>query len=158
MRSEPPPRFLADAMLGTLARWLRTLGLDVLYDAALDDSEIVGLARREGRTILTRDSRLILRRDAADHVFVRSEAVEEQIRQVLDEKGLEIDRDDIMGRCLRCNEPLIELSAATAAARVPPYVARTQKRFRLCPCCDRVYWPATHVDRMLERLRDLGVI
>ena len=46
------PKLIADAMLGALARWLRILDLDVVYNAALDDPEIER-AVAEDRVILT---------------------------------------------------------------------------------------------------------
>src|SRR5436305_1230809 len=81
----------------------------------------------------------------------------EQLRQVLTELGLRPDPDRLLGRCLRCNVPLTPLEAETARARVPPWVARTQETFRACPECGRVYWRGTHVQRMLSRLREMGV-
>ncbi len=144
-------------MLGSLARWLRVLGFDVHYDPRLDDAGLVERAAAEERMILTRDTRLIRRRRARHHLLVRSEAVEEQLRQVLDELGLELMPDRLLGRCLRCNEPLVELSAEAARDQVPPYVALTQKRFRRCPACHRIYWRATHVERMHRRLQAMGL-
>lgn len=59
MADAVPPRFLADAMLGRLARWLRTLGFDTRYDPAIHDPELVALAAAEGCVLLTRDRHLI---------------------------------------------------------------------------------------------------
>jgi uncharacterized protein with PIN domain len=152
----PPPRLLADAMLGALARWLRALGVDVAYDPALDDPELVEQAVAEGRTILTRDRRLTERRRARNHLLIRSDDVAEQLRQVLDELGIRPDPESLLGRCLRCNVPLLPIGAEAARAHVPPWVARTQESFRVCPGCGRVYWRGTHVQRMLSRLREMG--
>ena len=54
-------------MLGTLAKWLMILGHDVTYYQKIDDGDLVAVARREGRTILTCDRRLVKRRGAKDH-------------------------------------------------------------------------------------------
>jgi uncharacterized protein len=151
------PRLFADAMLGGLARWLRTLGLDVAYDPALDDAELVALAAREGRVILTRDRKLVERRLARRHLLIASDQVGEQLRQVLGELAIGVDPGHVLSRCLRCNAPLVALPAALALPRVPPYVARTQRQFRECPSCRRVYWPATHAARMRQRLAALGI-
>lgn len=151
------PRLIADAMLGGLAKWLRILGLDTVFDPSLDDPEIVDRSVEEGRTILTRDSRLILRKRAWNHVFVRSEVVDEQVGQVLDDLAIEPAPEELFSRCLRCNAPLVEIPADEAAREVPPYVARTQSRFRRCPECRRIYWRATHARRMRRRLRRMGV-
>lgn len=144
-------------MLGALARWLRVLDLDVVYDPALDDPELVDKAVAEGRTILTRDRRLTERRLARNHLLIRSDDVDEQVRQVLTELGLRPDPARFLGRCLRCNAPLESVDAETARARVPPWVARTYAEFRACPVCRRVYWRGTHVERMAKRMERMGI-
>lgn len=147
---------IADAMLGALARWLRVLDLDVAYDPALDDPDLVDRAVAEGRTILTRDRRLTERRLARNHLLIRSGDVDEQVRQVLTELGLHPDPARFLGRCLRCNTPLEPVAAETARARVPPWVARSHEQFRACPGCGRVYWRGTHVARMARRMERMG--
>lgn len=153
----PGTRLIADAMLGGLAKWLRILGLDTAYDPSLDDPEIVERSIEEGRTILTRDARLILRKRAWNHLFIRSEVVDRQVAQVVRELSIEPAPEDLFSRCLRCNVPLAEIAPAEAAAEVPPYVARTQEHFRRCPRCERIYWRATHAERMRRRLRAMGI-
>lgn len=144
-------------MLGTLARWLRILGLDVAYESDIADAELVERAVAEERIILTRDRRLVERRLARRYLLIRSDAVDEQLRQVIDELDLELPEDRLLGRCLDCNAPLEEMPAEAARPRVPPFVARTQRRFRRCPRCDRIFWRATHVDGIEERLSRLGI-
>jgi uncharacterized protein with PIN domain len=139
-------------MLGALARWLRALDMDVVYDPALDDAALVARAVAEGRTILTRDRRLIQRRLARDHLLIRSDVVDEQVRQVLEDLDVTPDPGRFLGRCLRCNTPLEPIEAERARAHVPPWVARTNEEFRACPACGRIYWRGTHVRRMAKRL------
>jgi uncharacterized protein with PIN domain len=154
---DSPPKLIADAMLGALARWLRILDVDVVYDAALDDPEIVERAVAEDRVILTRDRRLVQRRLARNHLLIRSEVVDEQVRQVLEELGIRPDPGRLLGRCLRCNVATEPISAEEARNRVPPWIARTQDEYRVCPACGRIYWPGTHVERMKRRLERMGV-
>ena len=153
----PSPKLFADAMLGALARWMRVLDVDVAYDPALSDPELVERAVAEGRTILTRDRKLTERRLARNHILIRSDDVDEQVRQVLEEMGIRPNLRRLLGRCLLCNLPLEEMEAEAARVRVPPYVARTQEEFRACPGCGRIYWRGTHVDRMARRLARMGV-
>ncbi len=152
-----PARLLADAMLGALARWLRVLDVDTAYDPALDDAALVALAAAEGRTILTRDRKLLERRLARDHLLIRSGRVPEQLRQVLEELALAPDPARLFQRCLRCNTPLEPVAAALARPHVPPFVAQTQESFRRCPGCGRYYWRATHVRRMEHWLAAAGL-
>lgn len=151
------PKMIADAMLGGLARWLRVLGLDTVHDPSLDDPELVDRAVAEERVILTRDRRLVLRKRAWNHLLVRSEVVDEQVKQVLGDLRIEPSSEDLFSRCLRCNQELRVVPAEEAAREVPPYVARTQTRFRRCPSCGRIYWRATHAWRMRRRLRKMGL-
>jgi uncharacterized protein with PIN domain len=158
MDDEPrPPKLFADAMLGALARWLRALDLDVAYDPSLDDPALVDLSVAEGRTILTRDRRLTERRLARNHILIQSDDVAEQVRQVLETLGVIPDPGRRLGRCLRCNRPLLDIDPEEARARVPPWVARTQEEFRFCPECGRIYWPGTHASRMRRRLEEMGL-
>ena len=154
---EEAPRFFADAMLGTLARWLRVLGLDVLYEAHIDDADLVERAVAESRIILTRDRRLTERRLAQSYLLIASDDIEEQLRQVVTEIGPRALTSTRFGRCLECNHPLEEISPEEASDRVPPYVARTQTSYRHCSRCDRIFWRATHVEQMEQRLRSLGL-
>src|SRR3989454_7185910 len=78
-------RFVADVMLGRLAKWLRIAGFDVLYSNRFSDEELVVVSRREWRILLSRDTRLLVRRSVERFVFLESERVQDQIRQVLQE-------------------------------------------------------------------------
>jgi uncharacterized protein with PIN domain len=107
---------------------------------------------RERRTLLTADRRLVRRHAARDHILITSHDLDEQIRQVLREQGLTVNAADLLGRCLLCNRPTETLERDAARAEVPVYVFRTQSRFTRCAGCGRVFWRATHVTRMLEKL------
>ena len=142
-------RFIADAMLGTLAKWLRILGFDTQFDTSLSDDQLVRLARAQDRVLLTRDQELAQRR-GLDIVFVGSERLDDQIVQVLRELDLEPNRS--FSRCPVCNELLTEMDREEALLRVPPYVAQTHKTFKSCPACQRIYWRGTHWQRMEDQL------
>ncbi len=142
-------RFVADAMLGTLAKWLRILGYDTQFDPDLDDHQLVRLARAEDRVLLTRD-RELARRRGVRVVLVTSERLDAQISQVLAELDLEPDRS--FSRCPVCNEPLAPMEPEKARSRVPAYVAQTQETFKSCPTCQRIYWRGSHWQRMDDQL------
>jgi uncharacterized protein with PIN domain len=108
--------------------------------------------------ILTRDRRLVERRLARNHLLIRSDVVEEQVRQVLEELGIRPDPGRLLGRCLRCNVLTEPMPAADARAVVPPWVARTQDEYRACPVCGRIYWSGTHAERMRKKLERMGIV
>lgn len=145
-------------MLGTLAKWLRILGYDTLYESSLDDHQLVRLSRAEDRVLLTRD-RELARRRGLRVLLVTGEDLDEQLRQVLaylpaSTAGRQEDNtaDQSFTRCPVCNEVLQPMDLETARTRVPEYVAQTQTTFRTCPTCKRVYWRGTHWQRMGEHL------
>lgn len=143
-------RLLADAMLGKLAKWLRLLGYDTLYDPAWDDATIARLARAEGRIVLTRDRELAARL-GPQALPVVSDRWQEQLLQVMRE--LDLSEAAAGTRCSICNGRLQRLDAEEAARFVPPYVLRTQEVFHRCPTCGRIYWPGGHWERIQKLLR-----
>jgi uncharacterized protein len=153
----PAPRFLADRMVGKLARWLRILGYDTVYLPQLSPEGVMREGRRQSRLILTRDTRLLRRKDAPPFVFVQSDRFREQLQQVVDTLHLDPLRA-LFTRCAECNRTLEEVTKDQVRGRVPEYVWQTQNEFRRCPGCRRVYWGATHRDHVLAELQRLGMV
>lgn len=154
-------RFLADANVGRLARWLRVLGFDAAYEPRLADPLIVARALAEDRVLLTRDDAMVRRRVVAGgrvrSVLLEDDRVSEQLRQVVRELELQ---SGLLGkraltRCLECNVALEPREKGQVLDRLPPHVRATHDRFSQCPSCQRVYWPGTHWDRMRRRIATL---
>lgn len=137
-------RFIADAMLGKLAKRLRLLGYDVLYDPSCDDNEIIRLALEEERTILTRDTGLVDRPIAKNHLFIKSDDPGDQIRQVIDDLDLS-PGPEILTRCSVCNALLLKVSRQMVRDRVPEHVYRMKNDFKRCGLCSRIYWQGSHI-------------
>lgn len=142
-------------MLGSLAKWLRILGYDVLYDHQISDDEIIRRCRAENRIALTRDTRLIQRRSLENCLFISSNHLVGQIREVLDFLGQRVDPSCLLTRCVECNSVLEAISRDEVHDRVPAYVYQTQSRFKRCSSCQRVYWGGTHREHILEKLQEL---
>lgn len=145
-------KFLADSMLGRLAKWLRILGFDTAYSASWDDAAVVRAARAQGRLILTRDRAMALRR-GIEVFLVKSDEVEEQVQEVI--VGLGLSTADPFSLCPECNGILAAVKKSEVKDLVPPYVFSTQQSFHRCPDCGRIYWRGTHWDRMIEKLEGL---
>ncbi len=148
------PKFLADTMLGRLATWLRVLGYDAEYFRG-DDERLVARARTEGRVLLTRDTALVRRRGLPQHLFIESDHVKEQVRQVITALGLRPGA--IARRCLRCNALLAPRAKAEVLGNVPEYVWAHHEVFWGCPRCKRIYWAGSHQRRMAEAVQALWV-
>ncbi|MEK7680264.1 MAG: Mut7-C RNAse domain-containing protein, partial [Deltaproteobacteria bacterium] len=121
-------RFFADAMLGSLARWLRTLGCDVEYERHISDGALIQRALSEGRIVLTRDTLLAKRRALSGRCFfVKGDHIEGQLRQVVE--NFDLKGAVVLTRCLRCGRVLADVEKASVKGLVPEYVLMTQERF-----------------------------
>jgi hypothetical protein len=148
-------RFFADCMLGRLAKWLRILGYDTRYRRACQKGAPPVRAEEQGRRFLTRRVEL---KDRSDAVFIRSDQVGEQLRQLAEEGWIRPDPERAFQRCPVCNSPLEEAAPATARYRVPDYVFhRHAPAFRRCPACDRYFWHGSHRERMRAQLEAWGI-
>ena len=147
-------RFVADRMLGKLAKWLRVLGHDVIYLKQAGDREI--LARlREGRILVTKDRRAEPWRTQGKVFVVNANDPEEQLREVV--QGLNLPRIDsaLFSRCLKCNLLLETVSREEVYEQVPEYIWQTRHLFRRCDGCGQVYWAGSHAERMRRKLEEV---
>jgi len=149
-----PPRFIADVMLGKLAKWLRIAGFDVLYSNHFSDDELIAISNSEERILLSLDSRLLVRKNVRNFIFMESQDPEDQIKMILDVTHTG-KLPAPLCRCLSCNEILTEVPRESVRDRVPAYVFRTQSRFKLCPKCRKVFWSGTHRRSALKVLENL---
>jgi len=142
-------RFVADAMLGRLAKWLRILGYDTLYEPAWSNLHLVRMARAQDRTLLTRDLKLA-RRKGVRVLLLDSDHLDDQLAQL--HQVLGVTGRKPFGRCPVCNERLQAIDKDRARGQVPPYVFATHRDFYFCQSCKRFYWRGTHWERMRERI------
>ena len=144
-------RFIADEMLGKLARWLRLAGYDTLYQNPIADEQLLEVAQRDNRIILTRDRKLAARTAPQQIHVLGSENPFEQFVAVVRQFRLDIESNAFQ-RCLECNGGLLPVRKDDYRDRIPPHVYKTQTSFSRCSSCDRLYWPGTHYESMRRRL------
>ena len=145
------PRFTCDAMLGSLARWMRFFGFDTEFcGPELEDREVQNRAGTEGRWLLTRDRQLASKGPRT--MLVRSEDLNDQLVEVFARLNLRPIADLTASRCGECNGVLETADPETVREQVPPYVRKTAERFRRCTRCGRVYWPGTHTLNIVETM------
>jgi len=143
------PRFIADAMLGTLARWLRFFGYDCLF-VELPDEQVLSRARAESRWLLTRDRALASRGPRT--VLVQAEELDDQVAEVISRLNLVPEPTLERARCGACNGLLEPAASEVVAPLVPSHVAATATRFRRCTECGRIYWSGSHTHRIVARM------
>ncbi len=144
-------RFVADCMLGKLAKWLKILGFDTAYFTKIEDSDLLVFAQNESRILLTRDNGLIERSKNIQCLFIDSEKWSEQIQQVLKEFNLK-KKIKSNSRCIECNTILKDLPKKRAKNLVTPFIFKNADVFSLCPVCGRVFWKGTHQNDMEKKI------
>ncbi|MBD3184081.1 hypothetical protein GF312_17485 [Candidatus Poribacteria bacterium] len=147
-------RFIADEMLGKLAKWLRAIGYDTVYFTGVGDEALVKQALKEDRLILTKDSNLVKRKMVRNSFLVEGDDPKEQFKQVVQEMNLDV-KSNFFTRCLVCNTELVFIEKEEAWGKVPVYTYMTHDVFYECEECNRIYWSGTHRDNMLELLNDI---
>ena len=156
LRPEPlrDTRFIVDAHLGKLARYLRMLGFDAAYQQNIENAGIVESALREKRIILTR-SREILKHNRVTHGYwLRYDDPQYQLAEVVWE--LDLSRQvKPFTRCMTCNGIIEETDKAGLAGKVDSSILQRYSEFRRCRDCGNIYWQGSHHEHMSRLIRDL---
>ena len=148
--SDADLRFVADCHLGKLAKYLRFMGYDTLYFSHIEDNDLVQLAIREKRLILSRDRELSQRKNAPVF-YLEPIELSEQLKTLARELKITI-RDDTHRRCLLCNTLLQTIDKQTVSDKIPARVKIHFDFFQQCPDCHRIYWQGDHYRRMMDYL------
>lgn len=146
-----PHKFMVDHMLGSLARWLRMLGYDCEYKKDLSDDEIMKVAEKEDRIILTRDRHLA---DRGKGFWIRSTSLDEQLCDMRENFELLFKANHI--RCSKCNGILKTVEREQLTDAVPLKSLERASEFWKCERCGKHYWDGTHWEGILARFKRLG--
>ncbi|GAB3848897.1 Mut7-C RNAse domain-containing protein [Dactylosporangium cerinum] len=139
------PRFVLDVHLGTLARRMRLLGLDVAYRNDAADAELAAQSAAEGRIVLTQDRGLLRRRALAAGAYVRGSRADEQLLDVLGRFDPPLVP---WSRCPACNGILEPVAKREVEHLLAPGTRRSYSEFARCRACGRIYWRGAHADRL----------
>ncbi len=139
-------KFVADGMLGKLARWLRMMGQDVVYSVQLVDDELLKLAKNENRALLTRDFELYKRAIARglDALYVDGKTESGRLAQVAKRYSVPLAIDMDKSHCPICNTPLKATPKEKLKDKVEKNTYIYYNQFWQCPHCGQVYWQGAH--------------
>lgn len=147
-------KFAVDKMLGRLAKWLRILGYDTLFDPYVSSATIAQQAKEGHRVFVTRDAKLTKHSDPLDYFIVQSEDYRQQLREVVAQFDLDIS-SNLFTRCTICNKEIHPVEKDAVKDRIPEKSALNFEKFYQCPQCKRVYWGGTHTQNTEKRLREI---
>ena len=144
-------RFVADVHLGRLAAYLRIAGFDTVYRNDFEDKEIISIAARENRTVLTRDVAILKHNAVERGYFLRNIQPARQLVEVLQQFGLAGCAAPFT-RCVHCNSALHDVAKEDIVHMLPPRTREHYLDFAKCQGCERIYWQGSHYTRMQEFL------
>jgi len=141
-------------MLGRLTRWLRILGCDVKYSNELNDAALIATAKREKRTLLTKDFELY--RQAAskgtEAFYVQASTAEGKLAEVAKRFNIELTVNMSVSRCPKCNSRVRPVSKDKVTDRVGEGTFTHYEDFWQCRKCGQVYWQGAHWKGIREKL------
>lgn len=153
-------RFVADGMLGRLTRWLRLLGHDTKYSDSMEDRQLLALAKKEKRILLTRDLQLYKQATAKglDAFYVEGQTHAEKLARLAKRCKLALTINMTSSRCPKCNTKVKTVSKKNVNGRVEENTFSHYEDFWICPKCKQVYWPGAHwtkIRTMLEKTKKI---
>ena len=160
-RLRPSPlrvtRFIADVHLGALARNLRLLGFDTIWNRNLADDAIIDIAADQRRIILTRDKGILKNGRVTHGYWLRATDPTVQLDEVI--RALDLGGNIApYTRCIECNAKLEPVERSDVARSVPLQVFLVYRDFKRCTNCQRTYWQGSHLkrlDQIVERARNV---
>lgn len=147
-------KFIADGMLGKLTRWLRMLGHNVKYSNKLDDTQLMAIAKKERRILLTRDLELYQQATAkgVQAFYVDGQTEAENLAKIAQKFGISLDIDMAKSRCPKCNAQVKPIQKEKVAGKVEESTYTYYNEFWECPKCGQIYWQGAHWARIRKTL------
>ena len=157
-------KFLADAMLGKLTRFLRIFGFDTVYAIELrdyylvnpvPDKKLIEYAKNSGRILITKDFPLHIC-CKEKNVYLTGQGVYSYLEQLHKELGIEFDFNINKARCSLCNEKLNKVEDKDL---IKDLVLKETfcniDEFYQCsnPQCKKIYWEGTHIEDIMIKLK-----
>ncbi len=153
-RFSESPKFILDVHLGKLAKYMRMLGFDTLYNNTNDDPEIIRTALAEQRIILTRDIGLLKVKTVTQGYWVRNQQPKTQLTEILNRFDL-YSFIDPFNRCVKCNGTLEEVPKDLILDRLEPLTIKYFHDFYRCRDCGTIFWEGSHFDKMENFVRKI---
>ncbi|MCS7115561.1 MAG: Mut7-C RNAse domain-containing protein [Nitrososphaerota archaeon] len=148
-------KFIVDGMLGKLTRWLRMLGHNVKYSNKLDDLQLIEIAKKEHRILLTRDLELYQQATAkgVQALYMDGQTEAERLAKLAQKFKISLDVDMAKSRCPKCNARVKPVPKEKVEGKVEKTTFYHYNEFWECPKCGQIYWQGAHWTRIRETLK-----
>jgi len=135
-----------------LAKWLRLMGYDTKVIKSVSLLNLIRIAKKEGRIVVSRSKRVLNHPLEFDRIFIHSNQLDEQINEL--KPWLMYDENLVFSRCPEDNELLKDIEKDKVINQIPEKVSQLYTEFKICQKCGRVYWQGTHYQKIKEKLKD----
>jgi uncharacterized protein len=148
-------KFFVDQNLGSLIKWLRFFGFDVVQmKLTPKDPQSLPILKRNN-FIVTRQTSLPAKLKRPDLIVLASERTESQLAEICRRLNLSPETWVPLIRCSTCNKILQPIPPDQADGRVPDFTSQKHRQFFECPQCRRVFWEGSHQARIRQQLQKL---
>ena len=153
--------FMADAMLGKIARKLRMFGFDTIYDPNIDDMDILDSSKNKGRIVLTSDRMLFKRckKKGIDTILTYKETEIENLVTIFSSLNIKsINSQKVPFLCTSCNgllETIIDKNSIKY--NIPVRLLHSNKIFYKCTNCRKIYWKGSHMEQISYLINEINV-
>ena len=147
-------RFILDVHLGKLAKYMRMLGFDSLYQNDYTDNQIIMISKKTGRVILTRDKALLKSKAVSRGYLLKNTEINSQIKEVVDRFQL-LSLAKPFSLCLSCNLPVKRVEKESLKETLPPLIYSQFTEFSKCPGCGKIFWKGSHYSAMKRFIQAL---
>ena len=134
-----------------LAKWLRLLGYDAKVIKSISMLNLIRIAKKEDRIIVSRSKSVLNHPLEFDRIFIHSGNLEEQLLEL--KLWLNFDESYVFSRCPEDNELLNSIEKEKVIKQIPEKVASIYTDFKICHKCGRVYWQGSHHQKIMEKLK-----
>lgn len=140
--------------LHKLAILLRIMGFDVFFVPEGVYPGVINLAREKNRILI---SRIKLFRKIPWIVYLSSDHLDEQIKEVIERLKLQIKKENLFTRCSACNNILKEIPEEKVIEEIPPSVRGRGYWFKRCKECGKIFWNGNHLATLKEKFAHLDI-
>ncbi len=152
------PIFFVDAMLGNIAKKLRIMGYDTKYLADIEDDELIRLAKKDKRIIISKDKNLVNQaiKFGLEAIFLKNNEEIEQFRDMI--KNLNLKTISINGeraRCPKCNSKTELVLKKNIHEKIPTKVLEYNEKFWICKVCNKIFWEGTHIKNLQKFVSEI---
>jgi len=147
-------KFILDVHLGKLCKYLRMLGFDTYYRNDLEDPEIIDIAFKTHRIILTRDIGILKNGLVTHGYWVRSQDSKLQLKEVIRRFDLQKNIRPFY-RCTSCNGRVRKIEKEKIENLLESNTRQFYNEFYQCLSCEKIYWEGSHYKSMRNFVEEI---